>query len=1105
MRKILLGTSALRSAASIGLVLASVAPAYAQETNAEAGQVAQSEDEGSATASEASDTQSIVVTGSRIRRPNLDSTVPVTSVGAQDLVERGDVSLGDALNELPSLRATWSQSNSTRSIGTAGLNLLDLRGLGSSRTLVLVNGRRHVSSQPGNYTVDVNTIPSDLLERVDIVTGGNSAVYGSDAIAGVVNFVMKRDFDGITVRGQSGVSDYGDRGSYFASATAGKNLFDNRLNVAGTLEYVKSNALFHKDRPDMTGAFSGPPGWVTTQPTHVYNPLTRTSTLIENRNFDGIPNTSFFDPGPTSNTRSNGGTVDPGCSYLSNSAYDALTPAARTRHIARLRATCTAVGTDPAGRIVPLEFTPTGGALANSYMFNADGTLTRNILTGDNRAQGGSTFGGRGVSGVEEAMLQPGLQRVAGNIFVNADISSAFQPFLEAKYVRIDATQSSNQPTFSTGTLRNSFRLDNPFLTAQARETIIAIYGLDPASAAVQNGTATFTSNRWNYDLGTRQEDHDRETYRIVVGASGDISSKGNLRYEAAVNYGRTETYYETGGNVHIARYNAATDATRDPVTGQIVCRINVDSDTTNDDPSCVALNPFGYYARSDAAAAYVLHTSWRKQWVEQINAVAFLSGDSSGFFALPGGPVGFAVGAEFRKEDAYSAYDDVTVSGATFLNAIGAFDPPAQTIKEAFGEIRLPILADLPFVQELAIEAAVRVSDYNTQDKPVWAWNVGAIWSPVRDIRIRAGYARSVRAPDIGNLYSTSSETFWNSAVDPCSQTVIDNTPYRRANCAAHGVPTTLVVNGETRPWINTPGGGILGVNEGNLDLSPERGTSLTVGAVFQPRFLPGFSLTVDYYDIKVEDVISSLTVQGLVDACYDSPTGVDNQFCAVISRRRSSDPYADYTFAGQENRNLQSLGGPTNYVFGRTGNAFVNSPFNYAKLEARGIDFEGAYRTNLGGDVTLDLRGVVTYNMKREDFTFPTEPERSTRIHGTLGDPVWAANLNTRLDFGQFDLAYNMRYVGKMAIAAWETQHSHQGRPAQNPDAYPIKDYPETFYHNLRFGYEPAGTEYRFYMGVDNVLNTLPPYGLDSTGAGGGIYPNTGRFYYAGVEAKF
>src|SRR3954470_7388861 len=194
--------------------------------------------------------EAITVTGSRIRRPNLDSPLPVTSVGGEEFFQTGNVSIGDKLAEVPSIRTSFTQSNSTRGLGIAGINLLDLRGLGILRTLVLVNGRRHVGGDVllTGVSVDVNTIPTDLIDRVDVVTGGNSAVYGSDAIAGVVNFVLKQDYDGIQLRGQGGPSRYGDAGSYFISGLVGKNFAGGRGNVAVNVEYARRDQAWGADR-----------------------------------------------------------------------------------------------------------------------------------------------------------------------------------------------------------------------------------------------------------------------------------------------------------------------------------------------------------------------------------------------------------------------------------------------------------------------------------------------------------------------------------------------------------------------------------------------------------------------------------------------------------------------------------------------------------------------------------------------------------------------------------------------------------------------------------------------------------------------------------------
>jgi outer membrane receptor protein involved in Fe transport len=1084
MRKFgLLGTSALGSFTFVGLAMALATPAYAQDTQpaasdqssdqrkstepADPAQVGQTEVElesGTAASSDASG-NGIVVTGSRIRRPNLESTVPITSVGPQELLSRGDVSLGDALNELPSLRATYSQANSTRFIGTAGLNLLDLRGLGTSRTLVLVNGRRHVTVSPGSYEVDVNTIPTDLLERVDVVTGGNSAIYGSDAVAGVVNFILKKDFEGIELRGQGGVTSYGDRGSYFASLLAGKNFFDGRFNVTFAGEYARTNPVFFSDRPYVADV----PGFITTE-----------NTATPNRNFNGIPNTGFVPGGIRFGNISLGG-------YL-------LQPCPASQFKAGVRtALCTG------------QTTPTGGFIPIRYAFLPNGELVQDIPTADNRAIGGGVLGGLSATGVEGAMLLPGLERYTANVLMSAELSPAFKPFLEAKYVHVNAQQTSTQPTFIASTLSPFFYLDNPFLSPQAvtlLNQLIPNGQRDPD----HDNSKYFQIQRFNNDFGTRSENHKRDTYRIVFGVGGDLSSKGNLRYEVSFNYGRTETFYRAGGNVDLAKYDFAVDAIRDG-NGNIVCR-----DPAARAAGCAPLNVFGNGAPSRAALDYILVPSERNEWAEQKDATAFISADSTGFFELPGGPVGIALGVEYREEDAYSAYDEYTAQGNTFLNGGDPFDPPKLKVKEAFGELRIPLLKETPFFQELSIEAAARVSDYGGKTGAVWAYNAGVTWAPVRDLRFRASYARSVRAPTLGDLYATSSVNFANGLTDPCDQpggtnssNNITTNPNRAKNCLAAGVPTTITYtdsagNSISRPWSNVPGSGVQFVDSGNPNLVPEIGKSLTIGGVFQPRFIPGFSLSIDYYRIKVNQVISGLTGQAIVDRCYDDPTGINNPFCDAVFRRTSADPLANLTFNGQSSRRLENR---SDVVLPVVGPAFLNAPFNFAQLRSEGIDFDAAYRTRLSDGVVLNMRSIVTYLLDRESFSYLTQPDRSDRLHGTFGYPRWAGSLNLNLDFGMFDISYNPRYVGRQTILAYETQFTHQGRGPTNPDARPFKYYPDVIYHNFRLNFEPAKS-FNFYMGVDNVLNRRPPYDLTGT-EGGSTYSPTGRMFYAGATARF
>jgi outer membrane receptor protein involved in Fe transport len=1077
MRKFgLLGTSALRSAVfASAAAVAFASPAYAQPAQAgddegvtEAEQpeaLGQNEVELEA-GQDATTSQTLTVTGSRIRSPNLTSTVPITSIGIQDLTATGDVSLGDTLNELPALRSTFSQANSTRFIGTAGLNLLDLRGLGNARTLVLVNGRRHVTAQPGNNNVDVNTIPTDLVERVDIVTGGNSAIYGSDAVAGVVNFILRRDFEGIRIRGQGGVSDRGDRGSYFTSVTAGTNFADDRGNVAVAFEYARQTPLFFTERDGQTGAYSGRNQFNAVQNTGPQlNPSAGAiRTGGEPGTGDGIPDTAFL-RGVRNNNISEGGLLTAACPTA------AATGESTAAFNARRAAACSGLP-NPSSSNALAQF-------GRTFLFLDDGSLIANPCTTDLRPFGSSNcVGGLGSTLRLTGMLQAGLERYAANFLGSFEFSPAFRPFVEAKYVRVDALQEG-QPTF----FNNTFNINNPFLTDQARATLQTI--LAP-------GATTFTAQRFNVDFGGRGEEHRRETYRVVAGVTGEFND--DWSYEVSFNYGHLDTFYRTNGNVLVAEYGRAINAVRNSA-GTIVCAVNADASTTNDDPNCVPVNLFGNGQVSQAALDYFGIDSTRDQTADQYNALAFVSGDLSQLFELPGGPVGFVLGAEYRREEAFSAFDPITQSGATFLNIIPTFDPPAYEIYEAFAELNVPILRNVPFAEELSLQAAGRVSDYNLGSTgTVFAYNVGGTYAPVRDLRIRAGYAKSVRAPTLTDLFSSPSQTFLNGLVDPCGQQNINNNPNRVANCAAAGVPTTQTFNGITEPFTNRPASGISGFNRGNPILNEEKGESITIGAVFQPRFIPGLSLTVDYYNIKIDNVIFSLAPQTIINQCYDNPSGIDNPFCAVVFRNPNG------TFQGQQN----VINAGETVSFPITGPSFFSQPFNFAKQETSGIDFDLAYRTSIGPNATLNLRGILSHTFERNNFTDITDPTFRNRQLSELGDPRWAGQATATLDLGMFDFQYQFRFIGSTVIALeFEDQNPFDGRPARNPDAFPQVFYPDVYYHDFRIGFEPV-ERFRFYVGVDNAFDRLPPLDLLGT-AGGDPYDNVGRFFYAGAEVKF
>jgi outer membrane receptor protein involved in Fe transport len=1078
MRKFpLLGSSALRPVAVIGLSLALAAPAYAQDVADEQDSPEQMQSEAEIESGTNADTgaqgeaaatsdQGITITGTRIRRPNLESAVPITSIGGEEFHQTGQVSIGDVLNELPSLRSTFSQANSTRFLGTAGLNLLDLRGLGTQRTLVLVNGRRHVGSDVLNNAVspDVNTIPTDLVERVDVVTGGNSAIYGSDAIAGVVNFILKRNFEGVQIRGQGGVSKYGDAGSYFVSATAGTNFADDRGNIAINAEYARQNQFFAEGRP----------AW------EINSNFVEVDTDVGEAS-DGVADRVFMRD-IRSASLSNYGLVRFGGG---NNSYRC--------------------GTDPNGL-----------GYSCNYLFDAAGNLvpqtgTRvGVVPGANNPTG-SFIGGNGENfrGGEQFQLGPKLDRYNVNVIGHFEITPAFVPFIEAKYARTESLGTgSSGPAFIQGSTlgdpafflgdyvnREQISINNPFLTPQARQTIVA----QRALAGLSTSDATRFSIRLNLlGLGTRREDATRETYRAVGGFRGDFNE--DWQYEVSANYGEFKEKTLILGNLNAQRFLLAMDAVKDPATGQIVCASKIDPaarvgyypDFGNEASSaifqqdvaaCVPINPFGNNI-SQAARDYVLSDTVATGRIKQFVLNGFLSGDTSQLFELPGGPIGFAVGAEYRREKVLYEQDPLVEQGYTFYNAIPTFSPPTFEVKEVFGEVRLPILRDMPLFQDLTVSAAARISDYNVgQTGTTYAYNAGVEWAPVRDLRFRANYSRAVRAPNLADLFTPLGQNFAPGFADPCAANQIQQGSENRAkNCAAAGIPASF--NYGYSASLELQSGG-------NPDLKEETSDSFTVGGVFTPRFLPGFSLSVDYFDITVNDVITTPTAQQIVDACYDLPD-LNNQFCDLFERvpAGGEGPVGEEPFRIVEGSLEQRL-------------------LNYAKLTARGVDIEAAYRHRFDFG-TVNTRFTYTHMIERDQFLDPTQPTFADQVLLELGDPQDSFNWNVDLQSGPITFGYQVRYIGKQIIGPnalcceYEDFFSKQGRDPQNPDAANIVFNPAVWYHDARLAIE-AGEKFEFYLGVDNITNRKPPFGLTGIGGGSGIYDVRGRFFYAGAVAKF
>ena len=1086
-------TRFLGATALVGALAAFPAAAVAQQTTTDPTAVAAGAPDQLKTQADGTEQNGndILITGSRIARPNDDSPIPISTVSAAEITNTSKVSIGDVLNDLPQLQSTFSQANSTRFLGTAGLNLLDLRGLGTQRTLVLVNGRRHVGSDILNnaVSVDTNTIPTDLIQTVDIVTGGNSAVYGSDAIAGVVNFVLKQDYEGLQLRGQGAITQRGDGGSYFGSVLAGKNFADGRGNIAVNLEYSRQQDLYASERQYLSRTDT----FLTTD-TDAAGQAAGQNFI----NYDGIPDAVFFRD-VRSATISQGGLV----AFASPTAACGrdTVPTAALGNAGR-PFTCNYLF-QPGGSLV-LE---TGSRVGLSTTAGT-GTAANPIRASSVPA--GSFIGGNGNTRREGQTVQilPQLDRYSANLIGHFEFSDAFVPFVEAKYSRTDSVgQGSSGPAFYTGSTIDALyerpRLDNPYLSADARNIIagqILTSGINPTTnapltaaniTAVNNGSFRFILRKNLTDLGVRTEEARRETYRIVGGVRGTFND--DWKYELSANYGEFDESTKVLGNINVQRMALALDAVRN-AGGQIVCGSQVDATRANasfggdvggnpaqlaaDIAACQPLNPFGEGSISQAAKNYVLTDTTSKGKITQFDVLGTVSGDLSQLFTMPGGDaIGFSFGGEYRREKIFYQQDPLVEAGYTFYNAIGKLDPPSFEVKEAFGEVFVPILKDLPFAQELSVSGQARVSDYNSSAGTVYTYGVNAIYAPIHDLRLRANYSRAVRAPNLSDLYSPQGQNFAPGFSDPCAaRNLASGTQYRAANCAAAGIPATY-------DFVYAQSLEIL--SGGNPNLSAEKSDSYTYGGVFQPSFIPGLSLSVDYYNIRVNNVITAPSAQGIVNSCYDSPTP-NNQFCQLFTRvaAGATGPNGEEAYRIVEGNLQQTL-------------------LNYAKFKVRGIDVDLAYQHTFGS-MKFNSHVIYTHQLENATFTDPTQPNFGNTSVGEVGVPKDQVNWNIGLDVGDVFGALQMRYITKQSLGAIENHTIYQGRPQQNLDDYDIPFYPSVFYMDLKMGFNVDKFS-NFYIGVDNLTDRLPPLGSTGIGAGTAIFEPLGRKFYAGFQAKF
>lgn len=959
--------------------------ALATAASAVLGQAAWAQQAGPAGAAAASvsNAEEIVVTGSRLRRAIDDTNTPTVSFGAVDFDNAGAVSPGDVLRQLPALAPGVGGDTTGVTFNGAGLDLIDLRNLGTNRTLVLVNGRRQVGSNPNTTSVDTNTIPAPLIERVDVITGGASAAYGADAVSGVVNFVLKRNFEGLQIDGQAGMSGRGDAERYSLSALAGANFADGRGNVTAFAGYTKEGNIPWDARPAGVSGVNYIPNPANTGPR------------------DGIPDFVV-----AQNIRQLGGQRE--SMFLLN---------------------------------------PGGGTRA--YGFNANGSVRDFALGPSGLLPGNLTNGGEATLGFDpqcpqnECILRVPLDRFVLSANARFEVSRNLELFVESRFTN---TRSSSRfgSVFEIPPTTNRISISNPFVSDSLRTLM------------TQANVTSIGIIRSDQELGPRGQDTNRNVFQLNTGARGELGI-GDWRYEAVFQYGRTSFSNTRVNDLYQQRWLNAIDAVVGS-NGQIQCR----SDAARAE-GCVPINLLQTGPTFSGAALNYVRIPFATETAElsQTVATGIVNGTVGDFWGA--GAISVAAGLEYRKEKSRYLTSPIDQQGQGFfftrrLATEGKFD-----VFEWFGEVLVPFVRDKPFFHRLEVEAAIRGSNYSTSGNTM-SWNVRGTWAPVKDFRFRAALARAVRAPNVGELFSPASEGFI-TVDDPCDVNFRSGgSAARGANCTALGVPGGFVSNART---IN-----IRTATAGNSTLLVEKADTLTLGGAFTPSFLPGLSATIDYYRIEIEDAINVFGAQDILNNCVDLGN-INNNFCNSITRAPGGDI-------------LQ----------------IRRQQLNVSQLRRTGVDFALSYPFDFGNAGMLNLSLVGTRTLKVETVVAPGTVTGSSILDqkGEFGFPKWKARLSANYQLEKLSVTGTLNYLSNM---------QRDVQPTQPEDNRATLGSGNFFLFNLQAGYRVT-EKIRFFGGIDNVFDRLPPALPDTRLGGGGsfngaeVFPITGRFFYAGFRVN-
>ncbi|WP_158258073.1 TonB-dependent receptor domain-containing protein [Sphingopyxis lindanitolerans] len=917
--------------------------------------------------------ETIIVTGSRIARPNYDTVEPVIVVGSQSIEDRGFTTLGQALSEQPAFGVPGASPVGAQSSFGPGQNFVDFFSLGSQRTLTLVNGRRFVGSNTssifgptgsGGSQVDLNIIPTKLIDRVETIAVGGAPIYGSDAIAGTVNVIMKRDYEGFEIDGQYGLSSRGDAEEYRVRGLAGFNFGDGRGNFVISGEYNKAGGLLYTDRKlTSSGDFFAD----TNDPADRYTRRIFRDRRIPSIAETGIPLVGSLLGFPITDTQA--------VNYF---GYPEQVDG--TVQIGGLDQKF-----DANGNLIPIMYgTPTG-------------------LPGDLNID---FSGGNGFSLIPLSNLLSKIERINALSMAEYQLTDNIRVFAEGWYSRSKGTNLRDQPEYNSGIFDADgapagnfiMSIDNPYLSDETRAAIIDSINNNPFSDQNFFGGSQdyFYLGRANTDLVSGQSVGKSEVIRGVLGLDGDFDFNGrSINWEVVGVYGRAKT---KARNTALATQNLfnALDAVDEgvynggPANGNIICRPgHPESSAPTISSTCAPLNPFGLNQASQAARDYVTGIATPVALNQQWTVTASLAGPVA---SLPGGDLAFAVGYEHRYES--QKFDP----GAFFLGGPdntpdvdenGDGDPTndpspyGQTVPiigsygnfntdEVFGEMRADLVGpdqNIPLIHALEFKGAARYVDHNFSGADL-TWTLGGRWKPVEDLTIRGNFTRAIRSPSITEAINPA-QSYFGFATDPCDKNQVKNGPdpaTRRANCIAAGIdPDTF---GSLSAQRSFPG-----AVAGDSTLTAEKSNSWTIGALFQPTFLRRFNASVDYIDIKVKDVITDFTAGQVLSACYDSTDYPNNRFCDQIQRDDDGQlSFIQTGYANQAELRYKGILANVDYTFDTPflgADSRMNLSVNYQYLDTLSNRAGAGAATNTAGEIGLSQhKALASLNYVNKDF---------------------------------------------------------------------------------------------------------------------------------------